>query len=163
MRIAIGSDGMGFALKEIVKEHLCSSGYLVTDFGTKDPSVPVIYIEAADDVCCAVSNGSADFGIVICRTGMGVSMIANKHCGIRAALCESVYTARESRRINNCNVLALGKDVVGEQLACEIVQMFLNTPFADGETDARRELLSSYLSDFAAFEKKAFLHNSRHS
>lgn len=159
MRIAIGSDSMGFTLKKVIEEFLCTSGYLVTDYGTKDQAAPVIYIEAADAVCRAVSDGTADFGIVICRTGMGVSMIANKHCGIRAALCESVYTARESRRINDSNVLAIGKDVVSAQRACEIVQVYLDTPFADGEPDSRRELLSSYLSDFAAFEKKVFLHN----
>ena len=132
MKIAIGSDHAGYQLKRLVMDHLHKQGVDYQDFGTQNGVDAASYIPYAAAVAAALQNGEADFGIVICGTGIGISMTANKFKGIRAALCVNEYMARMARQHNNANVLAMGGRVVGSALAFAIVDTFLAEPFESG-------------------------------
>jgi len=125
MRIIIGSDHGGFELKALVKQHLTDLGHTVFDQGTHAPHVAVDYPDYALPVARAVVAGEYEFGIVICGTGIGISIAANKVRGARAALCTDTYMARMARAHNNANILALGARVIGAGLALDIVDAFL--------------------------------------
>ena len=135
--IAIGSDHGGFELKKEVMAHLDARGLEYKDFGTySDASCDYpVYGKA---VAKAVASGECDRGIVICTTGIGISIAANKVHGIRAALCGDCFSAEATRQHNDANVLALGARVVGPGLALKIVDTFLDTPFSNGERHIRR-------------------------
>ena len=135
-KIAIGADHGGYELKEKVKEYLYSNNYEVIDFGTNS-SNSVDYPEYGAKVAEAVANGDADKGIVICGTGIGISIAANKIKGIRAANCTSVEMAEMTRRHNDANVLAMGGRILEDQLALAITEKFLNTEF-EGDRHQRR-------------------------
>ncbi|HBR01956.1 MAG TPA: ribose 5-phosphate isomerase B [Ruminiclostridium sp.] len=137
MKIALGSDHGGFKLKETVKTHLIEQGYEVEDFGTYSEE-SVDYPKFALKAALAVSKGQCERGIVICSTGIGISIAANKVRGIRAALCDNLLSARLTREHNDTNVLALGAFIVGEKLACTIVDTWLSTPFSKEERHQRR-------------------------
>ena len=137
MTIAIGSDHGGFDLKEIIIEHLKKNGYDTKDFGVYSPC-SADYPDEAVPVCEAVLAGEADLGILICGTGIGISISANKIQGIRCALCGDVFSAKMARLHNNAQVLALGGRVVGAGHALEIVDAFLGTPFSGEDRHARR-------------------------
>lgn len=141
MKIVIGSDHGGFALKEVILSFLQESGHDVIDVGCFDTN-SVDYPELADLVCEKVRAGEAEKGILICGTGIGVSMAANKHEGIRAALCSNHYTAVMSREHNDANVLCLGERVTGSGVAEEIVRVWLETSFGGGRHLRRIELFS---------------------
>jgi ribose 5-phosphate isomerase B len=135
--IAIGSDHGGFALKKALMAHLDQRGLAYKDFGT--------YSEASCDypvygkaVAKAVASGECDRGILICSTGIGISITANKIPGIRAALCGDCFSAEATRLHNDANILCLGARVVGEGLALKIVDTFLDTPFSNEERHIRR-------------------------
>lgn len=135
--IALGSDHGGYALKEAVKGRLDQKGIKYKDFGcfsTESCDYPD-YAKAAAE---AVADGTCEKGIVICTTGIGVSICANKVPGIRCALCSDTVTARLTRQHNDANVLALGAGMTGEVLALEIVDIFLSTPFSEEERHKRR-------------------------
>ncbi|NLX64999.1 MAG: ribose 5-phosphate isomerase B [Clostridiaceae bacterium] len=137
MKIALGSDHGGFFLKEKIKSYLIGKGYEVKDFGTYSPEsvdYPTFGLKAA----LAVSKGECDKGIVICSTGIGISIAANKVKGIRAALCSDTFSARLTREHNDTNVLALGAFIVGEKLAYAIVDTWLGTEFSGEERHKRR-------------------------
>ena len=137
MKIAIASDHGGFALKEAIKSHLEARGEEVTDFGTHDKNscdYPDFGIAAAR----AVSDGRCEKGIVVCTTGIGISIAANKIRGIRCALVSETTSARLTREHNDANMLALGGGFVGELLGKEIVDIFLDTPFSGEEKHSRR-------------------------
>ena len=134
--IAIGSDHGGFVLKNAIMKYLETKNIEFKDYGCYD-SNSVDYPDIAHSVCVPVQNGEADFGILICGTGIGISIAANKVKGIRAALCSDCFSAEMTRRHNNANMLAMGARVLGEGLALQIVDIFLNTPF-DGGRHARR-------------------------
>jgi len=137
MKIALGSDHGGFLLKEQIKSYLIGKGYEVKDIGTYSPEsvdYPVFGLKAA----LAVSKGECDKGIVICSTGIGISIAANKVKGIRAALCSDTFSARLTREHNDTNVLALGAFIVGEKLAYAIVDTWLGTEFSGEERHQRR-------------------------
>lgn len=136
MKIAIGSDHVGYELKEKLKEHLEKNGHQVTDMGTYDKE-RTDYPVFAKKVAVAVSEKSFDRGILVCSTGVGISISANKVRGIRAALCSEPYSALRSRQHNNSNVLALGSDVVGEGLAMMIVDNWLSGVY-EGERHEKR-------------------------
>ena len=121
MKIAIGADHGGFELKEEIKKFLIESGYDVTDFGTNIDK-PIDYPNIAYPLSIAVARGEYERGILICGTGIGMSLVANKVKGIRAALCTDVYSARYSIRHNNANILTFGGRVLGEGLAKEIAE-----------------------------------------
>ena len=141
MKIAIGSDHGGFALKEVVLPLLQESGHEVIDVGCFDTN-SVDYPGLVDLVCEKLSAGEAEKGILICGTGIGMSMAANKHEGIRAALCSDHYTAAMSREHNDANVLCLGERVTGPGVVEEIVRVWLETSFAGGRHLRRIELFS---------------------
>ena len=135
--IAIGSDHGGFELKKEVMAHLDARGLEYKDFGTySDASCDYpVYGKA---VAKAVASGECERGIIICGTGIGISIAANKVNGIRAALCGDCFSAEATRQHNDANVLALGARVVGPGLALKIVDTFLDTPFSNGERHIRR-------------------------
>lgn len=135
--IAIGSDHGGFDLKELVIRHLKEQGIEVKDLGCYDKS-SCDYPTYGKAVACAVADGSCKKGIVICTTGIGISITANKVKGIRAALCADTLSARLTRLHNDSNVLAMGAGIVGPNLALEIVDTFLNTEFSGEERHQRR-------------------------
>jgi ribose 5-phosphate isomerase B len=128
MHIAIGADHGGFHLKKQVHSFLEQLGHQVSDFGT-DNECSVDYPDFARSVAQAVAGGAADFGVLICGTGIGMSISANKVHGVRAALCHECYSARMARAHNNANVLCFGARVVGDELALDVVRVFLSTPF----------------------------------
>ena len=143
--IAIGSDHGGYALKEQIKKHLDELGLAYRDYGT-DSEASCDYPIYGEAVARAVAGGEAERGIVICGTGIGISISANKVRGIRAALCGDCYSAEYTRRHNDANVLALGARVLGEGLAEKIVDTFLSTDF-EGGRHARRVALISALEE----------------
>lgn len=143
MRICVGSDHAGFELKEAVKAHLLALGHEVEDAGTPDPGVSVDYPDYGRLVARKVTAGEGELGIVVCGTGIGISIAANKVRGARAALCTDPYMARMARAHNNANILAMGGRVVGVGLALDIVEAFLNTPFEGGRHGLRVEKLES--------------------
>ncbi len=129
--ILMGSDHAGFPLKQIVGEFLKTSGYEVIDLGT-DGVASVNYVDYGKKVAKAVSLGQADKGILVCGTGMGMSIVANRFSGVRAALCSDVFSAQMSRMHNDSNILVMGGRLIGDILACEIVRVWLATPFEGG-------------------------------
>jgi len=131
MKIAIGSDHGGYLLKEDIKKHLTKRKAEFKDFGAYS-EVSVDYPDIGKKVAKAVASKKYKFGILVCGTGLGMSMVANKVRGIRAALCHSVYTAQMSRAHNDANVLSLGGRVLKKELALKIVDAFLKTPFEGG-------------------------------
>ena len=135
--IAIASDHGGFDLKESVKKHLSERGFEVKDFGTYDKN-SCDYPDFGRAAAEAVASGECEKGIVICTTGIGISIVANKVPGIRCALCSETTTARLTREHNDANVLAMGGGMTGELLGNEIVDVFLDTPFSGLEKHARR-------------------------
>ena len=137
MRMIIGSDHGGYALKEVVKQHLIEQGHEVFDQGTHNGETSVDYPDYGRPVADAVVAGEYNLGIVICGTGIGISLAANKVKGARAALCTNGYMARMARAHNNANILAMGGRVIGPDLARDIVDVFLSTGF-DGGRHARR-------------------------
>jgi ribose 5-phosphate isomerase B len=138
MRIAIGADHGGFPLNERVIEELRGSGHELIDFGTHDGSIPDDYPDYAIQVGEAVQNGATEIGILICGSGVGAAVAANKLRGIRAALCSDTYSARQSREHDDCNVLCLGARVVGVELALELVRAFVAAKFSGEERHRRR-------------------------
>ena len=132
MIIAIASDHGGLDLKTAVIRHLEDKGYEVRDFGTRDKA-SCDYPDFAGPAARAVASGEAEKGIVICTTGIGVSITANKISGIRCALCHDVTTARLTRLHNDANVLAIGAGVIGENVAMDVVDTFLSTAFSGEE------------------------------
>ena len=141
-RIIMGSDHAGFGLKLKVKAHLEARGFEVVDVGT-NTSESCNYTVYADALCQAIAAGEADLGILVCGTGIGMSMAANKHKGIRAACCENTFSARMTRMHNDANVLCFGERVIGYGLACDMVDLFVDTPFEGGRHQARVDDLNA--------------------
>lgn len=135
--IAIAADHAGYGLKSKLAEELESSGYQVIDLGTRNGTDSVDYPDFGKAVAEAVTSGTADAGVVVCGTGIGISIAVNRHRGARAALCHDVTSARLCREHNNANVLALGARMTGEQVAKDCLHTFLTTEFA-GERHLRR-------------------------
>ena len=134
--IIIGSDHAAFPMKEAVKKFLSDEGIEVTDAGTNGPE-SVDYSDYGIKVASAVSSGEFDRGILLCGTGLGMSMVANRFAHVRAALCGDIFAARMSRLHNNANILVLGGRVIGEALAMEIVKTWIETEFEGGRHLAR--------------------------
>ncbi len=139
MKVAIGCDHGGLALKKVVLQVLAESGHEVSDQGT-DIDVSVDYPRYAKSVCDLVAAGDCQLGILICGTGIGMSMAANRNEKIRAALCSDMFSARMSREHNDANILCLGARVIGPGLAEEIVRIWLTTEFAAGRHLQRIEM-----------------------
>ncbi len=135
--IAIGSDHAGYALKQAVMEHLKARGEEFKDYGTYSEA-SCDYPDFAEAVSQAIIKGEAERGILICGTGIGISIAANRHREIRAAVCGDCFSAQATREHNDANVLAMGARVVGEGLALKIVDTFLDTEFSNGANHIRR-------------------------
>ena len=142
MRIAIGSDHAGYQLKEIIKSRLADSGVEVDDLGTTSEA-SVDYPDYAAAVARRVASGASDRGILVCGTGIGMAISANKVHGIRAASVESLEAARLSRAHNDANVLTLGARITPADLALEIVRIFLATPFDGGRHQRRVDKITA--------------------
>lgn len=138
MKIALGCDHGGFKLKEIIREYLTQEGIEFKDFGTFNEE-SVDYPDFAKEVATSVAAGDYDRGILICGTGIGIGIAANKVTGIRAALCHDVFSARASREHNNANILTLGERIIGPGLALEIVKTWIESEFAGGRHARRIE------------------------
>lgn len=140
MVISVGSDHGGFLLKEDVIRYLKEKGYDVLDKGC-DSQESVHYPIYASSVCEDIQNGLANIGILICTTGFGMAICANKHKGIRSAVVRSVEEAMLSRNHNNCNVLCLGAKYTSIDQAKEIIDTFISTPFAGGRHQIRVDMI----------------------
>ena len=149
MKIAIGCDQAALKLKNDVVEKLRKEGYEVEDFGIHEQK-SVDYPDYALPVAEAVASGRADKGILICGTGIGMSIAANKVKGIRCALCSDTFSAHATREHNDANILAFGERVVGEGLAMDIVDTFLKTPFSGDDRHVKR------IAKISAIEDKYF-------
>lgn len=135
--IALGCDHGGFAMMQEVKKHLEQRGLEYMDFGCSSEE-SVDYPEYAKLAAGAVASGECEKGILICGTGIGISIAANKVKGIRAALCHDCFSAQATREHNDANMLAMGARVIGPGLALQIVDIFLDTPFSNDERHIRR-------------------------
>lgn len=138
MRIAVGADHAGFPLNERVIEELSKAGHEIADFGTHDGSTVDDYPDYARKVGLAIQQGKAEIGILICGSGVGAAVAANKLKGVRAALCGDTYSGHQSREHDDCNVLCLGARVTGVELALEIVRAFVAARFTGEERHLRR-------------------------
>ncbi len=141
-KIYIGADSAGLPLKEEIKKHLEANGYDVTDCGTNSTEschYPVFASAVCENV---LKNLSDSFGILVCGTGIGMSMCANKYNGIRAALCSDTYSAKMTRQHNDANVLCLGGRVIGPCLALDIVDSFLQNEFEGGRHKTRVDMMT---------------------
>ena len=139
-KIVMGSDHAGYNLKLKVKAHLESRGFEVMDVGTNSPE-SCNYTVYAHALCEAIQKGEAPLGILVCGTGIGMSMAANKHKGIRAACCSDTFSARLTRLHNDANVLCFGARVVGAGLALELVDAFVDTEFEGGKHQTRVDMV----------------------
>lgn len=138
--IAIGCDHAGVEMKKAIMETLIEKGYEIEDLGTD--GAPCDYPVIAEAVCGRVVSGSCEKGILICGTGIGMSMASNKINGIRAALCSDSFSARFTRMHNDANIMCLGARVLGTGLACELAEIFLSTDFEGGRHQRRIDLIA---------------------
>lgn len=156
MKIVIGSDKSGFTLKEAIKAHLTERGFEYIEVGTLDlDHVKPFYITAPEGAEKIV-NGEADLGILICGTGMGMSQVANKYKGVRAACVESTYGARMCRAINDSNILCLGGWVIAPELGIDMVNAFLDTNHTDGLEEWRKDFLKNALVEVKKLEDEIY-------
>ncbi len=139
--IAIGCDHGGYALKKVVMEYLDDKGIAYKDFGSFSPD-PVDYPDIAMEVAEAVGRGEFENGILICGTGIGIGIAANKVPGVRAALCNDTFSARASKEHNNANILTFGERVIGPGLALDIVDTWLNSKFTGNRHQRRVDKIS---------------------
>jgi len=133
MRVAIGADHNGFELKNIIIEFLKEQNVEYEDFGTKT-SDPVDYPDIAKKVAIAVTQGKFSRGILICGTGLGMDIAANKVRGIRATVCHDLYSAERSRKSNNAQIMTMGAQIIGPELAKKLVEVWLNSEFQGGRS-----------------------------
>lgn len=159
MQIVLGSDHAGFELKKILNDHLQANGHLVLDVGTYS-TAPVDYPDYAEAVAKSVLQGEAERGILICGSGVGASVAANKIPGIRAGLCHDCYSAHQGVEHDDTNVLVLGARVIGIELAKDISLTFLNARFTAEERHQRRlskviNIEKRYTAGLAAKEKSS--------
>ena len=138
MQIALAADHAGYALKEELFIELSGAGHVVMNMGTSDPSVSSDYPDFAELVCDAVRAGKAERGLLVCGSGVGVSVAANKFPGVRAGLCHDTYSAHQGVEHDDMNVLCMGSRIIGGALAKEIVRAFLGARFSAEERHARR-------------------------
>lgn len=141
MFLAIGSDHAGYKLKEEIKAFLDTKGYEYIDYGTNS-TASVDYTNIAQKLAEDVAEGKYKFGILVCGTGVGMSIAANKVPKIRAALCSDCFTSEATRKHNDSNILTIGERIVGPGLACKIVETFLTTEYEGGRHQRRIDLIT---------------------
>lgn len=155
MKIAIASDLSGYDLKTAVKEFLLEKGYEVLDFGIEDKDHPKPYFEQAPKVAKAIQNGEADRGILVCGTGQGMAIVANKHKGIYACVVDSVFSGERSKIINQANVITMGGWVTAPFIATEIVEGWLSREFCE-KMEFKRDFLTNAFNQVVEIEKENF-------
>jgi ribose 5-phosphate isomerase B len=143
MRIAIGCDEAAFDLKEIIREKLVQSGYNVDDFGTFDGK-PVLYPDIAFEVAKSIAEGKHERGILLCGTGIGMAIAANKVFGIRAAVCHDPYSAERARKSNNAQIMTLGARIIGAELAKSLIDIWLKSEFEGGGSTEKVNRIMEY-------------------
>ncbi len=160
MKLAIGSDKSGYNAKEAIKAWLMEEGEALgvefDDLGTTDPDRPMPYVDVADLVAPLVQNGTYDRAVLICGTGAGMNIVANKYKGVHAVACEGLYSARMARAINGANVLCMGGWIVGPEMAVAMVRAFLTTEWLEGLEDWRQANLRRFNAKVEAIEEKIY-------
>jgi len=136
MKIAIGSDHLGLELKNLIKDFLKEKEIEVNDFGTMSKE-PVDYPDIAEKVAKAIARNDYERGILICGTGIGMAITANKVRGIRAAVCHDLYSTERSRKSNNAQIMAIGALIIGSELAKKLVEVWLNSEFQGGRSERK--------------------------
>ena len=152
MKIALGSDKSGFAVKEAVKTWLAENKVDFDDLGTVDLGDVHPYYRVASEIAPKVQDGTYEKAILICGTGAGMSVVANKFKGVYAVACEGVYSAKMARAINNANVLCMGGWIVGPEMAIEMVKAFLNTAWCQDLEDWRAANMHEFAAQVSAIE-----------
>ena len=156
MKIAIGSDKSGFAVKEAVKAYLAGTDIAFDDLGPTDLNEVHPYYQVASEVAPLVQEGKYDFAVLICGTGAGMSVVANKYKGVYAVACEGVYSAKMARAINNASILCMGGWIVGPELAIEMVKTFLSTAWCQDLEDWRAENMHKFAAKLSAIEDSIY-------
>lgn len=157
MAIAIGSDKSGFLLKEAIKNYLKEIKVDFEDLGTQNMENGVPYFKVASTISPIIVSGEYEKGILICGTGAGMSVVANKYKGITAVACESVYSAKMCRAINNANVLCMGGWIVAENMGIQMVKAFLETSFLQDLEDWRKSFLTNAEKEVKKIEDSIYL------
>lgn len=147
MKIALGCDEAAFQLKESIKKYLIDLGEEVQDFGVYDTK-PSLYPDVAVKVAKSIVNGENERGILLCGTGIGMAITANKVPGIRAAVCHDPYSAERSRKSNNAQIMTMGARVIGEELAKNLVSIWLKSEFQGGGSTAKVNRINEYEKEF---------------
>lgn len=155
-KILVGSDKSGFELKEAIKVHLMEKGYEVTDCGTTDIQEAKGYFVVAPAAAKKIQDKEFERAVLICGTGMGMAIVANKYEGVYAAVCENTYAAEKARAINDANVLTIGGWITGSIVACEMVDKFLETEFTQGLEKWRQEFLKNASEQVKKIEKSIY-------
>ena len=156
MKVVISCDPAGFPLKNVLVQYLKDTGHEVVDVGMKSAEEKILYPQAAAAAAKVIQSGECAKGIIVCGTGAGVSIVANKFKGVYAVACESIFTAQNIAIINNANVLTMGNNVVGPKNAFAMADKFLGNTFAMGETPERKAYLRERLDDVQKFENENF-------
>ncbi len=156
MKVVIGSDKSGFSAKEAIKAYLIEAGIDFQDLGTQDVEAPMPYYAVADKIAPMVQDGTFDRAVLICGTGAGMNVVANKYKGVHAVACEGVYSAKMARAINNAKVLCMGGWIVGPEMAVEMVKTFLNTEWCQDLEDWRKENMKKFSAQVAAIEERIY-------
>lgn len=155
-KLFIGSDKSGFLLKETIKQYLIEQNYTVSDIGTLEEDKPFPFFEVAQKGATLIQNKEFERGILICGTGMGMSIVANKHEGVYAAACESVYAAEKCRAINDANVLCMGGWIIAPIMGVEMTKAFLQTAFTQNLEDWRARNLEKARTIVKTIEQASF-------
>ena len=140
MKIVFAADPFALSLRKAIVEHLKKNGHEVIDFGASEENTEIQYYDSCVKACEALQRGEGERAILLCGTGMGMSVIANRFKGVRAAVVESVFAAKMCRAINDANALCLGAMIWGDWMACEAVDVFLKTKLGDGLEDLKEFL-----------------------
>ena len=156
MKLAVASEVCSFDLMQVVKQHLIESGHEVIDLGMQDKEHPDKFYLIAPRVAQAVLSGKAERGLLMCGTGMGVCLVANKHKGIYAGVAESATTARLHYVINRANILCMGAWVVGQKVACDIADAYLGAEIGEGFNEVRKKVQAEGFERIKEIEKDNF-------
>ena len=156
MKIAVAAEVCSFELMKTLRQHLIDSGHEVIDLGMTSPDEPHMFYEIAPRVATAIQNGRADRGLLMCGTGMGVCLAANKFKGIYAAVAESATTAKLHWVINRANVLCMGAWIVGQKVACDMVDRWLAAEIGEGFDEKRRRVQAQGFAEIQKIEAKNF-------
>lgn len=156
MKVIVGADQAGFNLKEAIKKDLQKRGYEIVDV---TPEQPLLFQKVARAVAQGVQNAEAERGIAICGTGMGVSIICNKHRGVYAALCESVYQAKRAKTVNNTNVLCMGGFIIGDEMGIEMTNAWLTAKHLKGLEPEMKKIVAEEFDELVKLEEEIFKSN----